>query len=69
MSDELSSRPGRRKRKRAIAGCRRGEHRYGAHQSVGGGITRRVCMACGEVSIDLRGAEVPEPAAVEEQSE
>ena len=33
--------------------CRRGTHRYGAQQMVGAGIVRRVCLACGSVSIDL----------------
>lgn len=69
MSEDVSSRSGRRKRKKAVASCRKGEHRYGGAQGVGGGITRRVCLACGEVTIDLRGAEEPEPAASEEQSE
>lgn len=33
--------------------CRRGSHRYEGAQQVGGGIRRRVCVACGSVSIDL----------------
>jgi len=36
--------------------CRRGRHRYGSPQRVGGGITRQVCLACGAVSIDLNSA-------------
>jgi hypothetical protein len=39
--------------------CRRGGHRYGAPLNVGAGILRRVCQACGSVSIDVSGA-VPE---------
>jgi hypothetical protein len=33
--------------------CRKGEHRFGNLRSVGGGILRRVCLACGSVSIEL----------------
>jgi hypothetical protein len=33
--------------------CRRGRHRYGSAQHVGGGILRQVCLACGSVTIDL----------------
>jgi hypothetical protein len=36
--------------------CRRGRHRYGPAQNVGGGILRLVCARCGAVSIDLRDA-------------
>ncbi|MGH8871603.1 MAG: hypothetical protein ACRDWS_06495 [Acidimicrobiia bacterium] len=35
--------------------CRRGRHRFGVGQQVGGGIIRRVCVACGSVTIDLTG--------------
>ncbi|HET9203715.1 MAG TPA: hypothetical protein VFP67_11315 [Acidimicrobiia bacterium] len=33
--------------------CRRGSHRFDTPQNVGAGIVRRVCVACGSVSIDL----------------
>lgn len=36
--------------------CRKGRHWYGESVSVGGGITRQVCLACGAVTIDLTGA-------------
>lgn len=49
----------RRDRRRARADCRRGHHRYGSGQEIGGGIVRRVCLACGAVSIDLTGATQP----------
>lgn len=45
------------KSKGTQAACRKGRHTYGESQSVGGGIQRRVCTTCGEVSIDLTGAE------------
>lgn len=50
------SRPGRRSRRKAYAQCRRERHRYGSPQQIGGGILRRICFACGMVSIDLTGA-------------
>lgn len=39
------------------AACRKGRHDYGESQSIGAGIQRRVCSICGEVTIDLTGAE------------
>jgi hypothetical protein len=36
--------------------CKKGRHRYGDSQIVGGGIARQVCVACGAVSIDLTRA-------------
>jgi hypothetical protein len=36
--------------------CRRGSHRYGTPLSIGAGILRRVCLACGSVSIDVTAA-------------
>ncbi len=36
--------------------CRKGRHWYGDPVSVGGGIARQICLACGAVSIDLTGA-------------
>lgn len=36
--------------------CKKGRHRYGDSQKVGGGIARQVCVACGAVTIDLTGA-------------
>jgi len=44
-------------RKHSRAACRKGRHRYGESQSIGGGIERRVCQTCGEVTIDLTEAE------------
>jgi hypothetical protein len=44
--------------------CRRGSHRYGTPLGIGAGIFRRVCPACGSVSIDVTAA-VPEPAMIE----
>ncbi len=37
--------------------CRKGRHLYGESKKVGGGILRRVCEACGEVTIDLTVAD------------
>ena len=37
--------------------CKKGRHRYGEGQGIGGGILRQVCVICGAVSIDLTGAE------------
>jgi len=37
--------------------CRKGRHDYGRAQHIGAGITRRICDSCGEVSIDLTGAD------------
>jgi hypothetical protein len=36
--------------------CRRGRHRYGTPQQVGGGIMRQICLACGSVTIDITGS-------------
>ncbi|GEM_PF-2653584 len=36
--------------------CKRGRHRYGEPQSIGGGIVRQVCVVCSAVTIDLTGA-------------
>jgi hypothetical protein len=36
--------------------CKKGRHRYGETQSIGGGIVRQICGKCGAVSIDLTGA-------------
>jgi hypothetical protein len=36
--------------------CKKGRHRYGEAQAVGGGIVRQVCLTCGAVTIDLTGA-------------
>jgi len=36
--------------------CKKGRHRYGESQNVGGGIARQVCLACGAVTIDLTAA-------------
>jgi hypothetical protein len=53
---------GRRDRRKARTDCRAGRHRYGSGQQVGGGIVRRVCAACGAVSIDLTAADETLPA-------
>ena len=37
--------------------CRKGRHDYGEAQNVGAGIRRQVCTECGEVTIDLTGAD------------
>jgi hypothetical protein len=37
--------------------CKKGHHRYGEGQSIGGGILRQICVICGAVSIDLTGVE------------
>lgn len=42
-----------------LADCRRGKHDYGPAQNIGGGIVRRVCTGCADVSIDLTGAAAP----------
>ncbi len=50
---------GRRFRKQARNDCRAGVHRYGGRSIVGGGILRRVCLACGNISIDLTAVDEP----------
>ncbi len=55
----MSERSGRRSRRLARVDCNMGRHRYGSSQSVGGGIERRVCLACAAVSIDLTSATDP----------
>lgn len=35
--------------------CRKGRHLYGADQNIGAGMTRRICSACSDVTIDLTG--------------
>ncbi|HSK07138.1 MAG TPA: hypothetical protein VK990_06420 [Acidimicrobiia bacterium] len=48
--------------------CRRGRHRYGAAQHIGGGILRQVCAGCGSVTIDLtRLDDDPGPSATRRQ--
>ncbi|HJQ94874.1 MAG TPA: hypothetical protein VJ935_04105 [Acidimicrobiia bacterium] len=42
-------------RRRALAACREGRHRYGPGTEAGGGIIRRVCRFCGALSVDLTG--------------
>lgn len=55
--------PGRRSRRKAAADCRRGRHRYGSPQNIGGGMTRQTCSVCAAVTIDLtRTDEAIEPA-------
>jgi len=43
--------------------CKKGRHWYGEPVSVGGGITRQICLACGAVTIDLTGATGEEDVA------
>ncbi|HET8740036.1 MAG TPA: hypothetical protein VFO17_09920 [Acidimicrobiia bacterium] len=50
-------RPEDRSSKRSRAACRKGRHDYGDGQNIGAGIVRQVCQTCGEVTIDLTGAE------------
>lgn len=45
------------KSKPTTSNCRKGRHAYGESQDIGAGIERRVCETCGEVTIDLTGAE------------
>jgi len=44
-------------RRRALAQCRDGRHRFGKGVEAGGGVVRRTCLACGSLSIDLTGVE------------
>lgn len=44
-------------RKPSRTACRKGRHAYGESRSIGGGIERRVCETCGEVTIDLTEAD------------
>ncbi len=52
------------------ADCRKGRHDFGENQSIGAGIARRVCDACGSVTIDLTPGEeltapvVPSPDTI-----
>lgn len=50
-------RPEDRSAKKSKAACRKGRHYYGEAQNIGAGIVRRVCETCGEVTIDLTGAD------------
>ena len=50
-------RPEDRAAKHSKSACKKGRHIYGESQNIGAGILRRVCEACGEVTIDLTGAE------------
>ncbi|HEU4320412.1 MAG TPA: hypothetical protein VFS66_10065 [Acidimicrobiia bacterium] len=59
-------RPEDRSAKSNRAACRKGRHLYGESQSIGGGIQRRVCDTCGEITIDLTGVqEVTTPVSRE----
>lgn len=49
--------PNDRSTRQTRAACRRGRHEFGESRSIGGGISRQVCEACGEVTIDLTDAE------------
>ena len=49
----------RAKARQSGVDCKRGVHRWGPEQAIGGGIVRFVCDACRTVSIDLRGATDP----------
>lgn len=58
-------RPEDRSPKKSRAACRKGRHFYGESQNVGAGIARQVCETCGEVTIDLTGAdEVSHPIVI-----
>lgn len=48
-----NQKPGRRSRRKAASGCRKGDHRFGSPKRVGGGMTRQTCSVCGSVTIDL----------------
>jgi hypothetical protein len=50
-------RSGHRNRRRALADCRRGDHRFGSPRAIGGGIDRQTCLVCGAVSIDVTQAD------------
>jgi hypothetical protein len=55
-------RQGERATKHRKSDCKKGDHLFGATQSVGAGIARRVCEVCGAVTIDLTTAyEMSEP--------
>jgi len=66
MTDALA--PGRRNRRKARLRCRADEHRFGSPQPIGGGIVRRVCLACSMVSIDLTASEEQTQKAANERS-
>jgi len=50
-------RPEDKAQKHRRSDCRKGRHDYGEAQNVGAGIRRQVCTECGEVTIDLTGAD------------
>ena len=49
-------RPEDRSERHKRSACRKGRHLYGRAQNIGAGIVRQVCETCGEVTIDLTGA-------------
>ena len=57
MTDEQPRRRHSRVRRKALASCKEGTHRFGSGSHIGGGILRRICDACGAISIDLTAAE------------
>jgi hypothetical protein len=52
-------RPEEKSAKRRKSDCRKGLHAYGATQSIGAGIDRRVCQLCNTVTIDLTSTYEP----------
>ncbi|HWB89304.1 MAG TPA: hypothetical protein VG872_08880 [Acidimicrobiia bacterium] len=50
-------RPEDRRNRHTRALCKKGRHFYGEARTIGGGIRRQVCETCGDVTIDLTGAE------------
>ncbi|HVR32708.1 MAG TPA: hypothetical protein VMS74_08360 [Acidimicrobiia bacterium] len=56
MARHVSTR--KRRNARPKGECRNG-HTYSRGQEIGGGILRFVCLACGGVSIDVTGADLP----------
>lgn len=50
-------RPEERAGKHKRSDCKKGRHVYGEAQNIGAGIKRQVCDKCGEVTIDLTGAD------------
>ncbi len=61
---EAMTTTGRRSRRQALSDCRSGYHRYGKRRVIGGGIYRRVCLACGTITIDLTALDEPLAAAL-----
>lgn len=56
-----------RRGRHRLSYCRKGDHNYGETQNIGAGITRRVCLTCSAVSIDLSQADEPREPVVQGQ--